>query len=239
MKRNWERERNYWLDHFGQYHPGNRRNSDALQIRPTEYVGIPVPPGLSTPLNPSCLAWRWKLRGGGYGTLQGRGAHVIAFEQTRERAVRKERQVNHLCNRPFCVQPAHLYEGTAKQNAEDRQADAAGGRYSEWRAMAHRFDRTLTRRHWTAPEPEAVSAGWGEPLECPHGEMPEMFEKKGKGDSPRLCANCGAERRVTEGRTSVEKRPCGMPRPCRCPEEETPAGIDAGAGQSGTGRRIS
>ena len=84
-----------------------------------------------------------------------------------------------------------------------------------------------------------MSAGWGEPLECPHGEMPEMFEKRKKGDGPRLCANCGAERRVTESRTSVEKRPCGMPRPCRCPEEETPAVIDAGAGQSGAGRRIS
>ena len=134
------------------------------------------------------------------------GAHVIAFEQSRERAVRKERQVNHLCNRPFCVQPAHLYEGTAKQNAEDHQADAAEGHYSEWKAMAHRFGRALTRRHWTAPEPEAVSTSWGEPLECPHREMPEMFEKRGKGDGPRLCANCGAERRVTEDGTNVEKR---------------------------------
>ena len=151
-----------------------------------------MPPGLSIPLNPSCLAWRWKLRGGGYGVLRGRGAHVIAFEQTRGRTVREERQVNHLCNRPFCIQPAHLYEGTAKQNSEDRQADAAGGRYSEWRAMAHRFDRALTQRHWTAPEPGAVSASWGEPLECPHGGMPEMFEKRGKEDGARLCVNCGA-----------------------------------------------
>ena len=86
--------------------------------------------------------------------------------------------------------------------------------------MAHRFDRALTQRHWTASEPGAVSAGWGEPLECPHGEMPEMFEKK-KEDGAMLCANCGAEQQVTEDRTSVEKQPCGMPRPCRCPGEET------------------
>ena len=41
---------------------------------------------------------------------------------------------------PFCVQPAHLYEGTAKQNRQDHQTDAAGSHYSEWRTMAHRFD---------------------------------------------------------------------------------------------------
>ena len=207
--------------------------------------GNPRAPGPIDSPGPILPGMALKLRGGGYGVLRGRSAHVIAFEQSRERAARKERQVNHLCNRPFCVQPAHLYEGTAKQNAEDHQADAdaAGGRYSEWRTMAHRFDRALTRRHWTAPEPEAVSAGWGDPLECPHGEMPEMFEKRRKGDGPRLCANCGAERRVTEGRTNVEKRPCRMPHPCRCPrektEEETPAVIDAGVGRSAAVRRIS
>ena len=42
-----------------------------------------------------------------------------------------------------------------------------------------------------------------------------MFEKRKKGDSHRLHANCGPERRVTEIRTSVEKRPCEMPRPGR------------------------
>ena len=30
--------------------------------------------------------------------------------------------VLHLCHRPYCVQPAHLYLGSAAQNAEDREA---------------------------------------------------------------------------------------------------------------------
>ena len=220
MKRNWEGERNFWLDHFRQYHPGVRRNHGRTGITPADCVGIPVPPDLAVPLSPPCLAWRWKLRGGGYGVLNGGGAHAAVFEQTRGRTVREERQINHLCNRLFCIQPAHLYEGTAKQNSEDRQAGVAGGRYPHWKAMAHRFDRVLTRHHWAAPGPEAVSAGWGKPLECPHGEMPEMFGKRERAEGTGLCANCGAERLVLEDRVSVRRRPCGMAQPCRCEERE-------------------
>ena len=227
VRRNWEEERNFWLDHFGQYHPGIRRNRGRTGITPADCVGIPVPPDLAVPLNPPCLAWRWKLRGG-YGVLNGRGAHVSVFEQTRERAVREERQINHLCNRPFCVQPAHLYEGTAKQNAEDRQAEMAGGRYPEWRAMAHRFDRALTQRHWEAPELTAASTGWREPLECPHASMPEMFENGGRTEGTDLCANCGAERLVLDEQVTVRLRRCEIAQPCRCPGEGTEEGERTG-----------
>ena len=219
MNRNWERERNYWLDHFGQYHPGSRRNSDKSGITPEDYVGIPIPLNLSIPLNPPCLIWRWKLRGGGYGALNGRGAHVVAFEQTRGRPVREERQINHLCNRPFCIQPAHLYEGTAKQNSEDRQAEVTDGQYPRWQTMAHRFDRALTQHHWEAPEPTAVSAGWREPLKCPHTELPGMFEKGGKTGEERYCANCREVRSLRDRQDGRERRtpnPCGMSQPCRC-----------------------
>ena len=216
MKRNWERERNYWLDHFGQYHPGSRRNSDKSGITPDDYIGIPTPLNLSIPLNPPCLIWRWKLRGGGYGALNGRGAHVVAFEQTRGRPVREERQINHLCNRPFCIQPAHLYEGTSKQNSEDRQAEVAKGQYPRWQTMAHRFDRALTQHHWEAPEPAAISTGWQEPLECPHTELPGMFEKGGKTGEERYCANCLEIRSVRDGRERRSLPPCGMSQPCRC-----------------------
>ena len=216
MKRNWERERNYWLDHFGQYHPGSRRNSDKSGITPDDYIGIPIPLNLSIPLNPPCLIWRWKLRGGGYGALNGRGAHVIAFEQTRGRPVREERQINHLCNRPFCIQPAHLYEGTAKQNSEDRQAEVADGKYPRWQTMAHRFDRALTQHHWEAPVPAAVSTSWHEPLECPHTELPGMFEKGGKTGEEKYCANCREVRSLRDGREQRAPSPCGMSQPCRC-----------------------
>ena len=221
MRRNWERERNYWLDHVGQYHPGSRRKSDNPRITSADYVGIPVPINLSIPLNPPCLVWRWQLRGGGYGVLNGRGAHVIAFEQTRGREVGEELQVNHLCNWPFCIQPSHLYEGTALQNSQDRQAELAQGRYRDWRTMAHRFDRALTQHHWPAPDPTGVATSWREPLECPHVGLPEMFEKRGRSGNIRFCANCQEVRLAQDGREIRGRQPCRMEQPCRCgPEQE-------------------
>ena len=66
--------------------------------------------------------------------------------------------------RRFRVQPTHLYERTA----QDRQADAAEGCYSEWRAMAHRFGRALTRRQLGQHRnpkrcPPAVESHWSAP----------------------------------------------------------------------------
>ena len=222
MRRNWERERNYWLDHFGQYHPGMRRNPDCGGIGPKDTVGIPVPPNLVVPLNPPCLIWRWALRGGGYGTLNGRPAHVLVFEQTRGRQLREGYQVNHLCNRPFCVQPAHLYEGTAKQNSEDRQAELDEGRYPHWQEMVFRLDRAMTQHHWPAPELLAIAAGWDPPMECPHVDLPEMFEKAGKDREKRHCANCLETRTGGDGDEVRARPPCGMKAPCRCEPGKIP-----------------
>ena len=224
MKRNWERERNYWLDHFGQYHPGIRRNPDSTEATPEDCVGIPVPLNLAIPLNPPCLIWRWSLRGGGYGVLDGRGAHVLAFEQTRGRPLREGMQVNHLCNRPFCIQPAHLYEGTAQQNSEDRQAELDNGQYPRWQSMVHRIDRALTRHHWDAPEPAAVSNGWNDPLECPHVDLPGMFEKEGSRGEKKYCANCREVITLEDGREQRTRHPCGMRQPCRCRATAVPGG---------------
>ena len=47
-------------------------------------------------------------------------AHRAAFIQTRGQIL-EDRQVNHLCNRPYCVQPSHLYSGTTQDNKDDSQ----------------------------------------------------------------------------------------------------------------------
>ena len=233
MRRKWERERNYWLDHFGQYHPGSQRLSPDTPLTSADYVAIPLPLDTALPLQPPCLIWRWMLRGGGYGTLNGRGVHVIAFEQSRGREIREERQINHLCNRPFCLQPAHLYEGTALQNSADRKAELARGRYTDWRTMVERFDDALTQHHWPAPEPAGIAAGWGEPLECPHATMPEMFEKKGRGGNVTICANCSEVRQVREGRPWRGWKPCGMEQPCRCPTDPRHPATEAQMAETG------
>ena len=61
----------------------------------------------------------------GYGTLRMGGrtskAHRVAYEMSRG-TIPERKLILHLCHRRSCIQPAHLYAGTRKQNAEDRLA---------------------------------------------------------------------------------------------------------------------
>ena len=70
------------------------------------------------------MVWKYGLNGDGYGVLTIEGkqelAHRAVFIQTRGQ-VPEDRQVNHLCNRPYCVQPSHLYAGTRQDNKDDSQ----------------------------------------------------------------------------------------------------------------------
>lgn len=71
-----------------------------------------------------CMVWKYRLNRDGYGTVTIGGkqelAHRAVFIQTRG-PLPADRQVNHLCNRPYCIQPSHLYAGTAQDNKDDSQ----------------------------------------------------------------------------------------------------------------------
>ena len=70
------------------------------------------------------MVWKYSLNQDGYGVLtidnKQELAHRAAHIQTRG-SIREGKQVNHLCNRPFCVQPTHLYSGTRQDNKDDAQ----------------------------------------------------------------------------------------------------------------------
>ena len=70
------------------------------------------------------MVWRYGLTREGYGylTIDGKCvlAHRVAFIHTRGQ-IPGDLQVNHLCNRPYCVQPSHLYAGTKQDNKDDSQ----------------------------------------------------------------------------------------------------------------------
>ena len=167
--------------------PGSHRHPDGGGITTADYIGIPTPLNLAVPLQPPCLIWRWSLRGGGYGVLEGVGTHVLVFEQTRGRPLREDRQVNHLCNRPFCLQPATCTRGRPSRTRRDRQAELAQGLYPHWQEMVHRLDRALTRHHWEAPELVTASAGWNEPWSVPTRTF-RRCSRKGKGPGEEvLC----------------------------------------------------
>ena len=67
----------------------------------------------------SCWLWDHTDRKG-YGVFyDGKrrlGAHVYSWQLAHNRLRRKGYEIMHLCNRPTCVNPAHLIEGTHRDN---------------------------------------------------------------------------------------------------------------------------
>ena len=217
INRKWKAERDYWLDHYGQYHPGNKRTDNRLPLRSTDYIAIPTPWNLVVYVNGLCLAWRWTLNGSGYGVLDRKPAHVVAYEQTRGHPVESGSQVTHLCHRPFCVQPGHLREGTPQDNVDDREAKKSGF-YKTMPQYETRWKTALNDEWcWDSPKSEAHSPHWGDALECPHVKKPEMFIKKGQSGDARLCVNCDESRPDLPDILWGHREMCSdsLP-PCRC-----------------------
>ena len=104
--------------------PRPRRYWSEGPITPADCFAVPMQ--VNSPFSPfgHCMVWRYGLNRDGYGVLtigeKQELAHRAVFIQTRGR-VPEDRQVNHLCNRPYCVQPAHLYAGTRQDNKDDSQ----------------------------------------------------------------------------------------------------------------------
>ena len=57
--------------------------------------------------------------------------HRVSYRQTRG-AIPEGKQVNHLCDRPYCFQPSHLYAGDQQDNADDRHQFKSTVMLSEW-----------------------------------------------------------------------------------------------------------
>ena len=57
-------------------------------------------------------------------------SHRIAFELSCGRAVKTGLIVCHSCDNPPCCNPTHLFEGTHKDNAQDREAKGRGARFN-------------------------------------------------------------------------------------------------------------
>ena len=117
--------------------------TDALKTpqmldHPGGRLGIPIPVNLPfTPLG-HCMVWKHGLNGDGYGVLtigrQQELAHRVVFRETRGE-IPEGLQVNHLCNRPYCAQPSHLYAGTVQDNRDDSRIFNDPGRIKAPSAM--------------------------------------------------------------------------------------------------------
>ena len=148
-------------------------------------LAVPPPVNNHLPAAGDRLLWRGPLTGGGYAQGQ---RHRQAYLEA-NRLGHTTHNINHLCHRPFCVQPGHLYEGDAQDNADDRRA-------KEGRRVT--FDMLWGKRladvawkltdwwtHWYHP---------GHPIrlplavDCHHHAAPKTFADSG-GVFCQVCKN--------------------------------------------------
>ena len=213
VSRNFRGERDYWLDHYGQWCPTRRRPKGmAASVTERDYIAIPTPHvNLPTPLAGACLAWRWGISGkkGGYGRL-GRTnelVHRLAWRQSRDAEIPEGQNVLHLCSRPFCVQPAHLYVGSAQDNSDDHHATYRHGlgAYRTWEKIGEKWDKAFEAGNYAWPNPQIVH--YSPRIEIPPLACPCNFiALKSSGDWVG-CVNCGLSAPGT-------LRPCHKPQ-CR------------------------
>ena len=121
----------------------------AGPINTSDYAAIYTPPtNCPTPFGGPCFLWRHRLDG------KTSKAHRVAYEMSRG-SIPEGMFILHICHRRSCIQPAHLYAGTRKQNAEDRQARLT--EKGRWPSPVRFFDEYEPRMH------DGMKYYWDEP----------------------------------------------------------------------------
>ena len=144
-------ERAYLL-HLAKAGISNGRRS-AGPINKRDYVAVYTPPANnSMHFGGPCLIWRHSLDADGYGVLRLRRgnrsyrANRVAYKMSRGE-IPEDKLILHMCHRRSCIQPAHLYAGSHKQNIEDRQDRLSEER--RWVFTIKQMDEYSTRMQCT------------------------------------------------------------------------------------------
>lgn len=129
-----------------------------------------MPPNLHYPIGfgAPCLIWKWRIDRDGYGIVRlpgqpkkGVKAHRLAFALSRGVSVRDVGPVLHMCHRPYCIQPAHLYVGSPQDNRVDASNRRKLVPQGNWAGIALHFDRSgdSAQYLWQAPSPPSLPVG--------------------------------------------------------------------------------
>ena len=90
----------------------------------------------------ACWPWRGTTVSGGYGRFRRRaGARIVASRMAyllTHDAIPNGLDVLHGCDNPPCCNPAHLFTGTARDNALDMMAKGRAGGWAADHRMARR-----------------------------------------------------------------------------------------------------
>lgn len=107
----------------------------CLNAAKIQWESLPVRFWRSVDKSEGCWTWRGASAGRGYGSLhhdkQSLRAHRVSWELTHG-PISGGLWVLHKCDNPACVRPDHLFLGTAKDNAVDRERKGRGHRKNIW-----------------------------------------------------------------------------------------------------------
>ena len=127
MAGQWKIERDAVISRYYNAFPDGRRQrarGTGPSVRAEDYVAVPLltnNPYAGVAAGGDCLIWRWRLNGDGIGVFINRKQTLQADRAAygRSRHLAPDDQLNHFCNRPYCVQPGHLYKGR-QDDLDDR-----------------------------------------------------------------------------------------------------------------------
>ena len=208
----------YWLDHYDLY--GMVAGfKPATEILNTPRIAAPTPTNGTQPIPEHCLIWPGPVNDDGYGYGYGKWhggeslAHRAAYAASRQGSIPSDAMVLHLCHRPYCWQPSHLYLGDASMNSEDRVAyhSSGMGMYKTWSALGKRTRAGLydgIQYHLDTPgDPlplvPSLPGMAPPPKVCPH-----TFDVPA-GDA-RLCSGCGISTFAGEREARLQEALAGL-----------------------------
>ena len=134
---------------------GRRRSNIVTDL---DYTAVPPPINLRAQPAGNCLVWLWNVNDGGYGTGSFPDGEHLAHRQayTQSRGHSPSQSVLHLCHRPFCIQPSHLYDGSALDNSRDRTLRTQEGVDFDLFNEKAEIVESISRHQWPSPQ-DAIS----------------------------------------------------------------------------------
>ena len=94
----------------------------------------------------ACWPWTGARTHQGYGYAEGEGAHRVIYARVNG-PIPAGLVIDHLCNNPVCVNPAHLEAVTRTENTRRRTHGKPRNKQPGWEHMLHiRLDEATHRR---------------------------------------------------------------------------------------------